>query len=259
MIFSHNISPILFEWRAFQIHWYGLTFVIGIVLAYLFLFSAFKKTRFPVKHLESLAVYLFLGMLIGARIGHVFFYEWNYYLYNPVDILKFWQGGLASHGAAIGVFVAYLIWIKINKIKFAKYADILVLGFPLLAGFVRIGNFFNSEILGTPATGEWGVVFSRLGEDFPRHPVQLYSALMNWLIFAVLVFVFSKFRKRVPPLFFLFFYMILYFSGRFIVEFWKDLHGPLPNIPLSMGQLLSVVPILISLGYFGWLLRRRLR
>lgn len=258
MIFTHDISPVFFEAGPVQIHWYGVFFVIGILLAYLVVLMFFKKRGFPVKHLESLVIYLFFGMLIGARLGHVFFYEAAHYLQNPVDILKVWKGGLASHGAAIGVFVAYLVWIKVHKVKFSKYADTLILGFPLLAGFVRIGNFFNSEILGLPAKSEWGVVFARLGEDFPRHPVQLYSAFMNWLVFAILIFAYVKYRKKTPPLFFLFLYMFLYFSGRFIVEFWKDLHGPLQTIPLSMGQLLSVIPILIALGYFGWLIRRRM-
>lgn len=258
MIYTNNLSPIFFESGPLRIHWYGLSYVVGIAFAYLAVFLLFKKRKFPTEHLDSAVIYLFFGMIIGARLGHVFFYESAYYLRNPVDILKIWEGGLASHGAAVGVLLAYLLWIKVRKVKFPKYADTLILGFPLLAGFVRVGNFFNSEILGNPTNAEWGVIFARLGEDFPRHPVQLYSALMNWLIFVILLLVYRKYYDKTPPLFFLFLYMMLYFSGRFIVEFWKDLHGPLQNIPLSMGQLLSVIPIFIALTYFGVLLKRKL-
>ncbi len=257
MIFEHNFSPILFEFGNSEIRWYGLLFTIGIISAYLITYYIFKKQKYPTTILESLAVYLFFGMLIGARLGHIFFYNTQYYLSNPVDILKIWEGGLASHGGAIGVFLAYLIWIKIYKIKFTKYADALVISFPFLAGFVRIGNWFNSEILGKATSGDFGVIFTRLGEDFPRHPVQLYSALMNFLIFIILFILYKKYYKKAKPLFFLFLYMFLYFSGRFIIEFWKDLHGPIESISLSMGQLLSIPAVLISILYFLFYFKKR--
>jgi phosphatidylglycerol---prolipoprotein diacylglyceryl transferase len=259
MIFTHKISPIAFEVGPLQVHWYGIFFAVGILLAYLVMLHFFKTKKYPVSDLESLIVYLFFGMLIGARLGHVFFYEAGYYLSNPLSILKVWEGGLASHGAAIGVLVAYLLWTFIHKVKFSKYPDILILGFPLLAGFVRLGNFFNSEILGKMTDGNWGVIFSRLGEDFPRHPVQLYSAFMNWAIFLILILLYRKFNKKVPALFFLFLYVFLYFSGRFIVEFWKDLHGPIASLPISMGQFLSVFPVLVAVGYFVFYLPKKIK
>lgn len=250
MIFTHNISPVLFEIGSLEIRWYGLLFAFGILLAYFFIAWVFKREKFDVARLDSVVIFLFVGMVIGARLGHIFFYNPSYYLNDPIEIFKIWHGGLASHGAAIGLLVAYLLWIFIYKIKFSKYADVFVLGFPIAAGFVRIGNFFNSEIVGNFTNGKWGVVFAKLGEDLPRHPVQLYSALMNWLIFLILFLVYKKYFGKVRPLFFLFLYILLYFSGRFIVEFWKDLHGPLTSLPISMGQLLSVLPILIAACYF---------
>lgn len=251
MIFTNNLSPILFEAGPLQIHWYGLMYAIGLTSAYLLVFSYFKKRKYPLKDLDSLAIYLFVGMLVGARLGHVFFYEAAYYLEHPLNILKVWNGGLASHGGAIGVFVAYLIWMKIYKVKFSKYPDLIVLAVPLLAGFIRVGNFFNSEIVGTPTNGNWGVIFARLGENFPRHPVQLYAALMDWLIFVLMIVLYNKYHKKVPKLFFMFFFMLIFFIGRFTLEFWKDLHGPIESLPISMGQLLSIVPILISAIYFA--------
>lgn len=257
MIFTHNISPIFFEIGPVEIRWYGLFFAIGIILTYFFTWWIFKREKYSIAHLDSLIIYLFVGLVVGARLGHILFYDPSYFLSNPVEILKIWNGGLASHGAAIGLLLAYLLWVRIHKINFSKYADAIVLGFPITAGFVRIGNFFNSEIIGIQTDGNWGVIFTKLGEDFPRHPVQIYSVLMNWLIFLILFLVYKKYYKKTPSLFFLFFYMLLYFGGRFIVEFWKDLQGPLTQFPVSMGQLLSIPLIFIAIVYFIFFFKKQ--
>lgn len=249
MIFSHDISSILLELGPLEVRWYGLMYAVGLILTYLYIMHIFKREKFPIKDLDSVAVYLFFGMLIGARLGHVLFYNASYFLSDPVEILKVWNGGLSSHGGAIGVFVAYLIWIWVHKVNFSKYAGKLVLGFPVLAGFIRIGNFFNSELVGNVTGGSWGVIFRRLGEDFPRHPVQLYEALLSWSIFVVMLIIYRRYKKA-PALFFLFLYMLLYFVGRFIVEYFKDFRGHNWDISLDMGQILSILPVLISLVYF---------
>lgn len=251
MIFTNDFSPVLVSLGPVEIRWYGLLFAAGIMFAYFLLLWLFKKHKHPVEHLDSLAVYLFFGLLIGARLGHVFFYNADYFLSNPVEILKVWEGGLASHGAAIGLFLATLIWAKVYKVKFSKYADLLVLPMPLTGAFVRIGNFFNSELVGKPTDGEWGVVFARLGEDFPRHPVQLYEAGMGILIFVILFVVYKKYYHKAKPLFFVFLYLLLYFSGRFIAEFWKEQHGITPDgLPLATGQILSILPVVLAVIYF---------
>jgi len=250
LTFTHNMSSIAFSAGPFDVRWYGLMYAIGLSLTYLAIYKVFKKQKYKLEHLDSLVIYLFFGLVIGARLGHCFFYNAEYFLTNPVEILKVWNGGLASHGGAIGVFLAYLLWSKIYKVKFIKYPDALVIGFPIIAGFIRVGNFMNSEIVGYPTDSYWGVIFKQLGEDFPRHPVQLYSALMNWLIGIILFVIYKKYYKKTPPLFFMFLYMLLYFSGRFIVEFWKDLQGPIEDLPIQMGQLLSILPVLIAVVYF---------
>lgn len=266
MIFTNNIEPVLFSVGGLSVHWYGLFFALGIVFTYVFLTRAFKRHGDPQEHLDSLAIYLFLGLLIGARLGHVFFYEAEYYLAEPLKILQVWNGGLASHGALIGLFAAYFIWLKVHKVKFAKYADLIVVPLGVTAACVRLGNFFNSEIIGKPTDGNWGVVFQKLGEVFPRHPVQLYEAVMNLAIFAVMYLMYRKYYRGMaegaagskPKLFFLFLFLLLYFSGRFLLEFFKDLHGPLPaDFPLSMGQVLSIVPVVVAAGWFGWSCNRR--
>jgi len=249
-MYHHNISPILIEIGPLTIRWYGLFFALGLLIAYLFLLFLFKKEKFDLSYLDSVVLYLFLGMFIGARLGHVFFYEAHYYLSDPIEILKVWKGGLSSHGAALGVLIAYIIWTKIYKIKFSKYIDYLILGFPIVSMFVRLANFFNSEIIGRPTNGKWGVIFQQLGENFPRHPSQFYEAGLSLFIFIVLFLVYRKYKSRLPVYFILFLYIFLYFSTRFIVEFWKDKYGLLENFPLSMGQILSILPVLIVIGYF---------
>ena len=256
-MFIHDISREIATFGGLTLRWYGLMFVIGIILNFFFTRWVFKREHYPVEHLETAAIFLFLGMVIGARLGHVFFYEADFYLSHPIEILKIWKGGLASHGAAIGLLVFYLLWIKFQKVKFTKYVDVLVLGMPITAGFVRIGNFFNSEIVGRPTDGTWGVVFKKLGEDFPRHPSQFYEAGLSFAIFFILLWVYLKFYKKLPPLFILFLYVFLYFTTRFVVEFWKERHVLSYDIPLSMGLWLSVIPVVIALGYFGYIFLKK--
>lgn len=250
MIFIHDLSPELVNLGPLTIRWYGILFSTGIIINYLLVRWIFKREGYPLSDLDSLVTYLFFGLIIGARLGEVLFYEPEYYFRDPAEILRIWHGGLSSHGASIGLFLSYLLWIKIHKVKFTKYADAIILGMPLTAAFVRIGNFFNSEIVGIPTAGSWGVVFKRLGEDFPRHPVQLYEAILSITAFVILFLVYKKYYRKTPPLFFLFLYLMLYFGGRFIVEFWKDLHVLPEWSPLSMGQVLSIIPILMAVGYF---------
>lgn len=253
MIFTHDISPVLAEIGPLTIRWYGLLFASGVLLNYLILRWIFKRKGEKAETLDSIAIYLFVGLLVGARLGEVFFYEPSYFFANPVSIFKIWEGGLSSHGAAIGLFFSYLIWVKIHKVSFARYADLLVIPMPLTAFFVRMGNFFNSEIVGKATGGDFGVVFSRLGEDFPRHPAQLYEGIWSLIVFIVLIVLeiktTSNFGRR-KPLFFLFLYIFLYFSGRFFIEFFKDVNSLPTGFVINTGQLLSLIPVLIATIYF---------
>jgi prolipoprotein diacylglyceryltransferase len=129
---------------------------------------------------------------------------------------------------------------------------------PIAAAFVRIGNFFNSEIIGNPTGSNYGVIFKRLGETFPRHPAQLYEGILCFFTFGVLYFLYKKYYGKLPQFFILFSFLFVYFGGRFVLEYFKDLHGPLPtDFPLSMGQVLSILPALMAVVYFGWIILRR--
>ena len=253
-----NLGPIAIPWYgliAIPIRWYGLLFAAGIISYYVLLKWIFEQEKYPVSDAESMVMYLFFGLVIGARLGEVFFYRPEFFIDNPSEITKIWHGGLSSHGATIGLFISYFIFCKIHTIKYTKYFDVIVIGMPLTAAFVRIGNFVNSEILGIPtgsasAPGKWGVVFVRAGENFPRHPVQLYEAVLCIAVFIVLFVLYNRSYRKTPPLFFLFLFLLLYFGGRFFIEFYKDLHVLPEDFPLSMGQVLSIIPILTAAGYF---------
>lgn len=270
MIFENNLSSILLSVGPVEVRWYGVLFATGVGLNYLILRWLFKREGHKEATLESLALYLFLGLLIGARLGEVIFYNPVYYWQHPLEILQVWNGGLASHGAAIGMFLAYLLWCKLKREKFSKFVDLLALPMPLTAAFVRIGNFFNSEIVGTPIGWDpvtrtatdlstfhgIGVVFKQLGEDFPRHPSQLYEAALCLVVFAVLMWFYLKKYKTAPKLSVLMLFIFLYFGGRFVLEFWKDLHVFPDSFPLTMGQVLSTIPVLIAVAFFvRWRMR----
>lgn len=251
MTFNHDISPILLDLGPIAIRWYGLFFASGILINYYFTKWIFERQKKPLSHLDSVAIYLVLGLIIGARLGHILFYNFEYFSAHPWEIFQIWKGGLASHGAAIGVFLAYLLWTKKYKMNFSEYPSLLVLGMPITAGFVRLGNFFNSEIIGKPTDGSWGVIFLKLGEDFPRHPTQLYEAGLSFTIFLILFLIYRNYYSKLPKLFLFFLYMLLYFSTRFLVEFWKERHSAFENeLPFSMGQILSIGPVVISIIYF---------
>lgn len=264
-MFINNIPP-TFGIGPLEVHYYSLFFAVGVVMDYLISSWLWKKKGWPMVHFESLVVYLFLGLVIGARLGEVLFYHPVYYFSEPLRILKVWEGGLSSHGATIGLLVSYVLFLWRHKgVKFAKYVDLMCVPMPLVAGFVRFGNFFNSEIVGRPTDSILGVVFARNGEDFARHPVQLYEGLLAWGTFAVLIFLYLKAERGksrgggasggawAKNYFFMFLFIGIYFTGRFFLEFFKEYQINLEGAAtygLTMGQILSIVPVVIALGYF---------
>lgn len=271
----NDFSPILVSVGPLEIRWYSLLFAVGIVIDYLLTRWLFKKKGWPEGDFDTAAIFLFVGMVVGARLGEVFFYNFDYYMSAPLEIFKVWKGGLASHGAAVGLLISYIVyWAwrrradtragikKELRFGFAKYADIIAIGMPIVAGFVRIGNFFNSEILGRVSDLPWAVVFAKNGETFARHPSQVYEALLAFGVFAVLFLLWRKKEKLsgsgliLQPYFFLFLFVALYFSSRFFVEFFKEFTGQEAVnagwLGLTMGQWLSVVPVIIAMGWFGW-------
>lgn len=241
-----NINPILLDLGPLEIRYYGLFFAIGLFLAYSLARHMAKVQKLNLDKLDTLVVYLIAGLILGARFGHILFYSLDYYLANPGQILQIWNGGLSSHGAAIGVLVAYGLFLWQNKkIKFFDYGDIIAIVATLPVIFVRMGNFFNSEIVGRVAENlPWAVTFERV-DSLPRHPSQIYESLLGILILALLYPLWKKKHQSVKPGHFTGLFFVLYFGSRFLVEFVKEypLHSG-----LTTGQWLSIPFVAIGLG-----------
>ena len=236
-----NVAPEIFHFGPFRVRWYGLFFALGFVSGYRILAQIYRKEERPLENLSNLLLYLVLGTIIGARLGHVLFYQPDYYLRHPSEILMIWEGGLASHGGFIGVMIAvYLYLKKYREMSFVELADRLTIPCLLAASFIRVGNFFNSEILGTPSDFPWAIVFARV-DDIPRHPAMLYEAAVYFLTFCALYAAYWKTKIIQFPGRMLGLTLVICFIARFMIEFAKEDQVPFEeSLVLNMGQLLSI-------------------
>ena len=245
-----NTDPMLFEWSFLSIRWYGFLFAMAAVSGSVFLTKTFKKEKQPDRYVDRLVLFMLLGTIIGARLGHTLFYDPSYYLSNPIEILKIWKGGLASHGALVGVIVALIIYSKTTANQpFLWVVDRIAVISPLGAALIRLGNFFNSEIIGVPTQSDWGVVFMRV-DSLPRHPAQLYEVFVYFVLFLIMLFLFSKkeITKRRGFLFGLF--LVYVFSFRILIEFVKVNQAAFESeLSFKMGQILSLPAILVGLVF----------
>ncbi len=257
-MFVNTINPILFHIGPFGVRYYGLFLALGVILCALILKKLFQQKGASIELMLDMMTWLIIGGFIGARLGHVFFYRAEYFLQNPVEILFVHHGGLASHGMTIGLLVTAYIYGRIKKIDWKKYLDILVIPIPLIATLIRVGNFTNSEIVGRPTGGSWGVLFP-LFEKNPilRHPSQLYEASLALGIFILLFWVYKKYGSKLKPYFLTHLFILLYFTTRFAVEFFKEPHRLPPDAPLTMGQWLSLPFAIYSLYWLYTMMKPR--
>ncbi|WP_075882824.1 prolipoprotein diacylglyceryl transferase [Candidatus Protochlamydia sp. W-9] len=205
---------------------------------------------------DRLCWFIVFGTLIGARLGAVFFYDWNYFKSHPLEIFEVWKGGLASHGGALGVMLALFFYTSYIKkwaptLSFLRVLDFVAIPSALTAVFIRIGNFFNQEIIGTPSDYPWAVLFAQPADGslpIPRHPVQLYEAFAYLMTFFLLFTLWKKCNTCLAAGTYAGFLFIFNFSSRFLLEFWKaNLDSILTNPILQMGQLLSIPFILFGI------------
>ncbi|MBQ4819751.1 prolipoprotein diacylglyceryl transferase [Aquimarina sp. MMG016] len=253
-----DIDPEIFTlFGTFPIKYYGLFFVIGLLLAYEVVKRIYTSENIPVENLEKLSTYLFIGTLIGARVGHCLFYDFAYFSKHPLEILLPFQitdgnwrftgfAGLASHGAAIGILTTIFLYIRKTKTPFLWLMDRVSIGIPVACAFIRLGNFMNSEIYGKPTEGNFGVIFVR-DDMIPRHPTQLYEAFSFLVVFGLLSYLYKKklFVRQNGFIFGVF--LILMFTARFIIEFSKENQVAFENsMILNMGQILSIPFILMG-------------
>ncbi|TVR13780.1 MAG: prolipoprotein diacylglyceryl transferase [Balneolaceae bacterium] len=234
--------------------WYGMMFALAFVTGYSLGFKMFMDAGKPQEELDRLLIYVLVATIVGARLGHVFFYEAEFYLRNVHLIPQVWTGGLASHGAAIGIIIAMWLYAKRTAgVTFMWVADRVVPGVAIGGMFIRIGNFFNSEILGMPTDLPWAIIFERI-DMLPRHPSMLYEAVLCVIVLAVLGWIYFKYNKKPPEGSLFGAFLVVLFSGRFLIEFTKEtLADFLQGSVFDMGQLLSIPFVLIG----AWLLWKK--
>lgn len=258
MLIHWSFDPILFSLGPLTVRWYGLLFVGAFLIGQWMLGRMFVAEGVPRESAERLMIRALLGAIVGARLVHCLFYEPQYYLSHPLAILRIWEGGLASHGGTLGMLLA--LWFAARssqpRLPFLWLIDRASLPAALGAMFIRIANFLNSEIVGVPTSGRWGVVFDAVDAQ-PRHPAQLYEAFAYGLIFLVLLAVYRRTGKRTPHGLLFGLLMVLVFSARIVVEFFKTPQAAYEDGQLfSVGQYLSLPFVALGAAMIARVLRR---
>ncbi len=257
--FVWDVDPAIFHLGSLQLRYYGIFFVGSFFMALYVVKKIFIREKKPPQLLDNLVIYALIGTVIGARLMHCFAYEPSFYLAHPMEIVKVWKGGLASHGGLLGVLVAFYIFSKRYKLDFMWLISRMAIVGPIVAASVRIGNFFNSEILGVKSSVPWAVIFSRV-DLIPRHPVQLYEATAYILLFAILWFIYSRLKPKDATLIIPGLFLSLMFAARFILEYFKTKQEAY-NLPIDLttGQLLSIPFVIFGLiwVYLGYMKIKR--
>ena len=274
MFFTNTLSvvwdpdKVAFSILGHDVVWYGVLWVIGLALAYRLVQWLYKNQRIPDEKFDPLFLYCFAGILIGARLGHCLFYEPDYFLRHPIEMILpvrqlsdgGWRctgyAGLASHGGTLGLMMALWLYVRRYKVNLMRVLDNIAIATPVTATFIRLGNLLNSEIVGKPTDSPLGFIFVQNGEDFARWPGQLFEACFYLLLFPIGLLLYKKYRTKVGTGYYFGWVLTCIFGFRFFVEFLKDVqepweHAMVETIGLNQGQMLSIPFIL--LGLYCWL------
>lgn len=243
-----DVNPVAFSLFGLEIRWYGILFALTFLSGWWLLGRIFKTDGQKAEMADVLLWYVAVAVIVGARLGHCLFYEPQWYLSHPLDILKIRDGGLASHGAAIAILVA--IWLVSRKYKtsFWYFLDRVVIVIALSGFFIRMGNLINSEIYGHATSLPWGFVFTRNGEILPKHPTQIYEAFSYLILFAFLLLHFFRKKGNVRNGLLSGWFLVGCFGMRFLIEFLKEVQADWESAYwLDMGQILSIPFILVGI------------
>ncbi|MBP1630232.1 MAG: Prolipoprotein diacylglyceryl transferase [Bacteroidetes bacterium] len=254
-----DVSPEIFKLGSLSVRWYGVLFAMAFVISYFLMKKMFEKSKVPSEYLEKLSVYMFVSVLVGARLGHCLFYEFSYYIFHPIEMLlpikittEGWKfigyQGLASHGAAIGIFLGVALYGFKTKIPLMWTLDRLIIAICFSGASIRLGNLMNSEIYGFQTDLPWGFIFVRDGQTLAAHPTQLYEAL-SYTILGFVIYFLTMQNKKVFKQGFLFgIFLIGLFSARFFIEFLKHNQESWEDaMAINMGQWLSIPFILAGI------------
>jgi prolipoprotein diacylglyceryl transferase len=254
-----NVNPILWHLGPLAIRWYGVCFGAGVLLAYHLGRRVLEEGGISRQQADRLLGYIVIGTLVGARLAHCLLYEPGFYLSHPLQILFVWRGGLASHGGAAGILIATWLFARRMSLPYWWLADRIALVAPITAGCIRIGNFFNSEIVGRPAIVPWAITFLRI-DGQPRHPAQLYEATFYFLTQGIVLALYRRTSIAKRPGAMLGTVLVMIFSFRFLVEFIKVPQSPFEaRMWLDLGQLLSIPAIAAGVFLLWWASRRDAR
>lgn len=288
-----NVDPVLFSVGSLQVRWYGLLWAVGFFIGYFIMRRIYRKEKMTDDSLDKLLIYMLLSTVIGARLGHCLFYEPKEYLANPISMLYIWEGGLASHGGAIGILVGLWLYVRsynkskkekdnLQKINYIWILDRIVVAVCLVGALIRVGNVMNHEIYGTPTSLPWGFVFMRGAEQFcgtfdnytqctswasccppsewlPCHPTGLYEAFFCLVAMGILLWMYYKrdLGHKQPGLMFGTF-LIIIFGSRILIEFLKNVQVAFEeNMAFDMGQWLSVPFVVIGIVMIVWSFAQR--
>jgi phosphatidylglycerol---prolipoprotein diacylglyceryl transferase len=243
-----QIDPVIFSIGPLSLRWYGLMYVIGFASSYLLVLYQLKKKKLRVtrSEVDDLFFYLILGLIIGARLGYVLFYNLRFYVENPLEALVLWHGGMSFHGGFLGAAIAGYVVIRKKKLNFFEIGDLIIPTCPIGLAFGRLGNFINGELFGKPSDVPWAMVFPQ-GGLAARHPSQLYEGFLEGLVMFVILWIYKDRKKRDGDVLALF--LILYGVFRIFCEIFREPDLQVGYIfgVLSMGQLLSMVMIALGL------------
>jgi phosphatidylglycerol---prolipoprotein diacylglyceryl transferase len=248
LVIPWDVNPEIFRIGAFAVRWYGLLFASAFLISYVVMNRIFKNENLGEAVLDRLTIYMALGVIIGARLGHCLFYEPGYYFRHPQEILMIWHGGLASHGAAIGILTALWLFARKEKKDYFWILDRIAIVVALSGFLIRMGNLMNSEIYGVETTLPWGFVFLRNHEVAPKHPTQIYEGLAYLAIFFLLHRLYWAKKGEHYQGMLISLLCIFLFTARFFIEFLKENQVAFEaTMKLNMGQWLSIPFILMGI------------
>ena len=250
-MFINNFDPVAFQIMSFEIRWYSLAYIAGIIIGWLLCKKILIQKSDINEKFDDYITYLVIGMIIGGRLGYIIFYNFSYYINNFFDIFKVWEGGMSFHGGLIGIIVASILFSKKHNQDSFLYMDLVSLVAPIGIFFGRLANFINSELYGTPTDIPWAVTFIQV-DNLSRHPSQLYEAILEGIILFIILMYFKNKDYLKKPGLISGLFLIFYSMFRFFIEFVKVPDEQLGYLifELSMGQIISLIFFVIGIILF---------
>ena len=250
-MFINNFDPVAFQIMSFEIRWYSLAYIAGIIIGWLLCKKILIQKSDINEKFDDYITYLVIGIIIGGRLGYIIFYNFSYYINNFFDIFKVWEGGMSFHGGLIGIIVASILFSKKHNQDSFLYMDLVSLVAPIGIFFGRLANFINSELYGTPTDIPWAVTFIQV-DNLSRHPSQLYEAILEGVILFIILMYFKKKDYLKKPGLISGLFLIFYSIFRFFIEFVRVPDEQLGYLifELSMGQIISLIFFVIGIILF---------